>query len=283
MTSDAQPHFFDGQISTLIDACSESMTNIGALAQELSDEQWVTASPCPGWTVGDIVGHVVALERQLVGDSLPAHSPDWAALPHVRDDEFSRFMEMGVDARRGSTREAVVTELVEVIPRRDAQLRSLEPDPELLVSGPAGSQVPLGRIMRMRVFDLWIHEQDIRSAINQPGHEATQGAHITAESLVSSLPMLWGKKVGAQPGQSLRVDVSGGISFSCEVEVDEEGRAGFVPLSSRAPTARVELDWLTYVALGTGRSTFGDVSERVNLDGNLGLAQRALEFANIAP
>jgi len=282
MNSSAQPHFFDGQIATLGEAWSTTINDISSLAKALDDDQWAAQSPCPGWTVGDIVAHVVAVERQLAGDTLAVHEPDWSALPHVREDEFSRFMEVGVDARRGSSRADGIAELAEVIPRRTDQLQGIGADPDALVAGPAGSQVPLGRIMRMRVFDLWIHDQDIRDAINHPGHDAASGAHVSAEILVSTLPMLWGKKVGAQPGQSLNLHITGAISFECTVAIGDDGRANFVDAGAD-PTTTISTDWLTYVALGAGRVTYDEVQERVTISGDRGLALRTLELANIAP
>ena len=282
MTLDGQPHFFDGEISTLIEGWSTTITHIAALAGELTNDEWTRQSPCPGWTVGDVVAHIVAVERQLARDDLVEPEPDWSSLPHVRQDDFSRFMEVGVDARRGSSRGDVVAELFEVIPRRTAQLQSLDADPDALVAGPAGSQVPLGRIMRMRVFDLWVHEQDIRVAIDQPGHDATSGAHVTADILVSTLPILWGKKVGSQPGQSLDLRVAGGISFECTVAVGDDGRAKFIA-AGPAPTTTITTDWLTYVALGTGRVAYSGAEDRVTISGDLSLGVRALELVNIAP
>ena len=282
MNSGPQPHFFDGQIATLVQAWSTTINDISALASDLDDDHWATPSPCPGWTVGDIVAHVVAVERQLAGDDLAAHEPDWSALPHVREDDFSRFMEVGVDARRGSSRAEVIGELVEVIPRRTDQLQGIGADPEVLVAGPAGSHVPLGRIMRMRVFDLWVHDQDIRASISQPGHDASAGAHVSAEILVSTLPMLWGKKVGAQPGQSLELHITGAISFDCTVAVGDDGRASFVDAQAD-PTTTITTDWLTYVAVGTGRVTFDDVKDRLTISGDHELGRRTLELANIAP
>jgi uncharacterized protein (TIGR03083 family) len=278
----AQPHFFDGQVTTLIEAWSSTIDDISTLAQMLSDDQWALATPCPGWTVGDIVAHVVGVERRLASDSLPDHEPDWSALPHIREDEFTRFMERDVDARRGQPREEVVDELLEVIPRRREQLLSIDPDPDTLVAGPAGMQVPHGRIMRMRVFDLWTHEQDLRRAITQTGNEATIGAHVTADIMLSTLPAIWGKKVGANANQSLRLTVTGGISFECQVIVGEDGRAHFTAVSAD-PTSSITTDWMTYFALGAGRTTLTEVQDQITLDGDANLATRMLENANIAP
>ena len=279
---DAQPHFFDGQLTTLIDTWSTTIDDMSALICELTDAEWNLPSPCPGWTVGDIAAHVVGVERRLAGDALADHEPDWSTLPNIRSDEFSQFMERDVDIRRTQSRTETVAELLEVIPRRRAQLQALDADPELMVAGPAGSQVPLGRIMRMRVFDLWVHEQDIRQSVHKPGHEASIGAHVTAEILVSALPVIWGKKVAAQPGQSIHLKVSGAISFECSVVVGDDGRAGFTANPDQ-PTSSLAMDWLTYVALSTGRSTVELLADQITIAGDAELAHRCVKLANIAP
>jgi uncharacterized protein (TIGR03083 family) len=279
---DAQPHFYDGHVTTLIDAWSTTMEHLSELISSLSGDQWGQESPCPGWTLGDISAHVTGLERRLAGDPLADHEPDWATLAHVRDSDFARFMERDVDVRRGQAREATVAELIDVIPRRRGQLLALGADPEVLVTGPAGTQVPLGRIMPMRVFDLWVHEQDIRRAIGVPDHEASIGAHVTAETLVSSVPMIWGKKVAAEPGRSLRLQVSGPISFDLGVQIGPDGRAVFITPEPHSTTT-IGMGWLTYASLATGRDTFTQVQGQIQIDGDSSLAIRLLESLNVAP
>jgi hypothetical protein len=39
---------------------------------------------------------------------------------------------------------------------------------------PAGKDT-YGRFMQIRVFDCWLHEQDIRDAVGRPGHETGPG------------------------------------------------------------------------------------------------------------
>jgi hypothetical protein len=136
--------------------------------------------------------------------------------------------------------------------------------------------------MPMRVFDLWVHEQDIRRAIGVPGHEASIGAHVTAETLVSTLPVIWGKKVSPEPGSSLRLQVSGPISFDCAVQIGPDGRAVFITPEPDSTTT-ISLGWLTYVSLATGRDTFIQVQGQIQIDGDSSLAIRLLESLNVAP
>ena len=74
-------------------------------------------TPCPGWSVGDVVAHLIDIEQLMAGSPRPDHEPDWASLPHVQAD-FGRFTEVGVDCRRAHAREDVLAELQETIALR---------------------------------------------------------------------------------------------------------------------------------------------------------------------
>ena len=43
-----------------------------------------------------------------------------------------------------------------------------------------GSMFPFDRMIRMRTFDSWTHEQDIRRATGLPANLASPGAQVTA-------------------------------------------------------------------------------------------------------
>jgi hypothetical protein len=81
---------------------------------------------------------------------------------------------------------------------------------------------------------------------------------------------------------SLRLTVTGGISFDCQVNVSEDGRAHFTAVSTD-PTSWVTTDWMTYFALGAGRATVEDVQDRITIGGDAALATQLLTLVNIAP
>ncbi|MEI8057453.1 MAG: maleylpyruvate isomerase family mycothiol-dependent enzyme [Actinomycetes bacterium] len=278
-------------IPTLIGAWVSAARDFHDFVKTLDADQWQTMSPCPGWTVADLTAHIVGIERDFVGDELPPHEPDWAGLTHVRDDDFSRWTEGPVDQRRSHEQADVIAELADVIERRIVQLADMAAEPESMVDGPRGKPVTLERALRMRTFDTWVHEQDARTALDQPGHLDSPGAHLTADFLVASLPFVLGKAMGATTGTTLHIVVEGAIPFERMVRIGEDGRASFVEVQS-APLddlgeswARISTDWPTFVALATGRVDASSpiIASAVSIDGDHGLAHRYLAHANVTP
>ena len=278
----------DADIPTLISAWSATSGDFVTLVSSLDDHQWGEPTACPGWNVGDVVAHVMGLERDMAGDPPPESEPQWDSLPHV-DRPFSRYTELRVDEARGQSRAAVTATLIDVIERRTVQLNAGPSNENAEVPGLGGAPTPLGRFLRLRVFDTWAHEQDIRAAINLPGDRGTIGASITADNLLSAFPYVVGKKAGAAPGESVAVDVNGEVSFRRTVAVGDDGRAGFVstppgdPGSANGATVRITLDWITYFMLGCGRCEPTAVSDVVAVDGDRALGERVLAALSIAP
>lgn len=145
-----------------IEAIEDVFDQTIALGRTVSDEQGELATDCPGWTVKDQFAHMVGLEQVLVGS--PHVEVDLPEFDHIQND-FGRYMEHHVHARRSLPLQAVVDELVGLAPRRIAQLheQAAMGDPE--VAGLMGTTRPLSAGLGIRGFDLWTHEQDIRRAI----------------------------------------------------------------------------------------------------------------------
>ena len=72
----------------LFDNWDQAIENFAAFVSTVND--WEIASPCPGWSVSDLVAHIIDFESQLAGDPQPEHTPDWSSLSHVSSD-FWRF------------------------------------------------------------------------------------------------------------------------------------------------------------------------------------------------
>ena len=96
-------------VPELVAVWLNSLDAFTEVALKLTATAWNTPSPCPGWTAGDVVAHVLSLESEMHGDPLPDHEPDWAALPHVTND-FSRYTEVPVDWYRSKGRDVVLAE-----------------------------------------------------------------------------------------------------------------------------------------------------------------------------
>lgn len=265
--------------SDLVDAFEHSARSLLALCGELDDSDWSRPTDLPGWSVGDVVAHVAAVECELAGDPVPPALPSYG--PHVRDD-FARHMENGVAARRDAGRERVVAELADVLPRRLPQLREMTPD-DPPVRVPAGKQWDTRTLLSNRVIDVWMHEQDVRRAVDRPGNLGGPGAGVVQATIRRALPYVLAKRAGAVPGQSVRLEVEGALAGTAGAYVGEDGRGRPVRGEDDAaqPTATLRVDWEGAVVLFGGRREPGDVP--VTVDGDEDLAARVLAGLRLTP
>lgn len=267
--------------ATHIAAWSSAMDDFVTLVAGLDDADWATPTVLPGWTVADVVAHVGWLEMVLLGEQDPPHEPDWAALPHITSD-FGRATEIPVDLRRTRSREEVVAELVEARDRRVIAVGEGPQDVAAEVAGPFGPR-PLGRVLRMRTLDTWVHEQDIRWALGLPTTMESAGARLTATVMIEALPMIWGKKVGAGPGEVLGIAVTGpGVVFDLAVGVGEDGRAGFVDEATE-PTVRLSMPWETFLRICAGRADAASLRDSITVEGDAQRAEQFLAAAVVTP
>ncbi|MCA1824628.1 MAG: maleylpyruvate isomerase N-terminal domain-containing protein, partial [Frankia sp.] len=188
-------------------ALDETFQSLIDVAESLGDDDWPRPTGCPGWTVQDTLAHVVAIESALVGDA-PVEHELTEFPPYVRD-EFGRFMEVGVDARRGLAPDKLLAEMHDVLGRRRAQLAGLDDTAlEGETSGPTGSTGAYRRVLRIRLFDVWAHEQDIRRATRRAGHLTGRTPHLVLETIFFQLGRTLGKAAPAPSGTTLDVVIT---------------------------------------------------------------------------
>lgn len=258
------------------DAWTQSIEAISELVRPLAEGEWNRATDCPGWSVRDVVSHVIGIECELLGDPRPIHT-----LPrdiyHVVD-ETSRHMEVQVDVRRHHTGPEMTGELEYTIIRRSRQLRNEKraPDTEVRHVLPGLSPVTLERQLMLRAFDVWVHEQDIRRALRKPGNLDSAAALITRDVLVEALPMVVAKRAGAPTDSAVVVDVGGPVEFMRTVRVDKEGRGTVSGSPSLGPAVTLSLGWETYVRLACGRVRAEAVAGDVKAEGDAELAKAIL-------
>ena len=282
----------DADAPTLIASWEGAARGVYEVALPLSDDEWRLGTQCPGWSVGDVVAHVVGIEKELLGERDPAHEPDWAALPHAVGD-VSKYTEVPIDLRRSRSKDAVLAELLAVLERRTRMLVDADARLTDTVTGPFGLQIPFERMIRMRCYDVWCHLQDIRQAVGIPGDLGTAAAWVSASQILRAQNVLLGKQLHAPAGTSLRMVVSGPVHFSRTSLVGDGGRATFVPDAALTgvpggdggPAAELRTDWVTYERVSAGRLFVSDpeVRERVEVRGDDALADRFLAVMAITP
>jgi uncharacterized protein (TIGR03083 family) len=265
------------ELPDYVTAWEQSLRSLLALLPSLSDDDWARPSELPGWTVHDVVAHLAAAERELLGDARPAPRSSYG--PHVRSD-FGRHMEDGVDVRRSVPHAALVAELAGALEERLPVARAAradEPPVRVLADEDWDTKV----LLRNRAFDAWMHEQDVRRAVTRGGNLDGPGALVTWELLGHALPFLVARRAGAGPGASVTVRATGALSRTSTVVVDERGRGRLGELDGVEPTASLSADWETWVRLLGGRLPPSDAV--VELSGDTALARRLVDGCCFTP
>jgi uncharacterized protein (TIGR03083 family) len=272
----------DPTIPELVDAWQDTLTGVLRLAESLTDDEWRLPTPCPGWSVGDVVVHCLDIEQALAGRPRPDHVIDVSLFPHIRGP-VGEQTELGVDARRGDPRADVLDDLRDVIGPRRAQLDATAPDEP--VPGPFGRPTTLERLVRVRTFDIWVHVQDIRSAIGRDGDWDTPGAVISLQQITRAVPFAWSRNVEAPAGATVRVQVTGpGLFADTSADVDEDGQGRTISTVTE-PTVGLVASWPDVMRLACGRIATDDpgLRARITLTGDAALGEALLPGLTITP
>lgn len=257
----------------------ESAADLRALTSELDDEDWDRPTDCPGWSVRDVLAHLVAIEEHLAG--IDTGSSDVVGASPVVQPEWTHE---GVQARRGRSVADLLSDLDDALAAREQQLAS-----ELGDADPHGvpPRVPAGlpwdwdTLLRNRTIDMWVHGQDIRRAVGRPGGMDNTGAAVSFATFTMALPYVLGKKVQPPVGTSVVWEVTGPHRATVAVGIDETRRA--VPLLAppAEPTARLVMDTETFTTLAAGR--WSPDAAPVQVSGDAELGRQAMSAMAVTP
>ncbi|WP_328537724.1 maleylpyruvate isomerase family mycothiol-dependent enzyme [Streptomyces sp. NBC_00344] len=268
-------------LQTYADAWTHSVEAISELVKPLVEGEWNRATPCPNWSVRDIISHIIGMESEQLGDPRPIHTLP-RDLFHVKT-EYQRYMEMQVDVRRHHTAPEMTADLEYTIIRRSRQLRNETRDPETMVRAPLGAEQTLELALRMRAFDVWVHEQDLRTTLGKPGNLDSPGAHVARDILLHGLPKVVAKDAGAPASSAVVVDVTGAVEFMRTVRVDADGHGTVDGAPSLGPAVTITMDWETYFRLACGRVRLASVADQIKSDGDQELAAAILRSFAVTP
>ena len=245
------------------------------LVAGLGPDDWDRETGCPGWTVRDVLAHVVGVESVLSGDPEPDHELP-SDLPHVRN-EFGRYMEVHVDARRRAGTDDLVAELRDVFRRRRAAVAAIE-EAGQEIGAVMAATAPAARVLTIRVLDLWMHDQDLRRVLDRPGHRTGPAADVSLrrleKGLASELP---GRLAGTAGVVVLRVAGEEERTLALDLATGE--RLVDVPAE---PAVTVHLDLDGFAALTGGRADAPSVDD-LAIDGDRELAERVVAAMAITP
>ncbi len=233
----------------------------GALAElgaELSDAEWVVPTPCPGWDVAAQYAHVIGTESSLLGRPAPDVGTAGETPEHVKN-QIGGFNEVWVTALAPVPRADVLARFREISEaRRDALDGMTDEDFDAPSWTPVG-QADYRRFMQIRVFDCWVHEQDIRDAVGRPGHGTGPVAEQALDELVRAAGFVIGKKAGVAAGTAVRLELTGPVAR--RVDVDVTDRARVVEVLPQPPTTTLELTSTAFSRLSCGRISPAEVEQ----------------------
>jgi len=252
---------------------------IDCFCSGLTAQEWKTPTDCPGWSVQDQLSHLSGSESRLLGRPTAAHTP--ANLSHVKNESGARN-EAVVDWRRAWSGAEVLAEFREVCAERLAQLRAMQ-EPDFAVE----TQTPIGpgtvrTLLEIRIFDAWIHLQDMRRAAQRPGDMEGPIAQHAVGRCAMAMPYVVARKAQAADGITVVFDITGAAGRRLAIGVENK-RGNLLDDTPLSPTVRLSMDVETFTCLSCGRWAPGQLfaAGKVQIDGDQRLGRTIVEQMNI--
>ncbi len=253
--------------------------DIETLVSGFDEAQWQAPTALPGWKVHDVVAHVIGTESMLQGAGTPDADIDVSTLKHVRNDIGvlnERWVRRLRDLSDAELLEKFRTTMAE---RRMALSDMSNHDWNQVTATPAGPDT-YGRFMRVRVFDCWMHELDVRDAVGQhAGVSELVGpaAEQSLDEMATSMGFVVGKLGGAPDGSRVSIELMGPVGRTINVAVD--GRAQVVDdFGDDDPTTTIRLDALVFARLAGGRTNVDH--DAITYGGDEAVGRRIVEHLN---
>lgn len=279
----APPVEVDGLIAAY-EAATRALLDVG---HGLRDHELALPTACPGWSVKDVLAHVVSLEEYLATGELP----DVEVPPSERiTTDFQRLTERGVLALRDVAHDELLERLRVAHEQRVAVLYGSPLELDTPITGLWGP-APARDVLRVRTFDTWTHEQDVREAVGRHGNLDCAAAAIALDTLDAALPRIVARSAGIEPGHTVVLDVTGPVLGRLGVRVEEHdgrphgvrlftGEADGEAVDSEVTTITASTQALTRRA--AGRGTTDDVHWTV-ATGSEEVARRVLDALPLTP
>jgi uncharacterized protein (TIGR03083 family) len=264
--------------SDVLSGLFDTWDSLGGLLTGLSEQQWQTPTPLPGWTVHNVVAHIIGTESVLHGISTPEADIDVSTLAHVRNDvgianeRWVRYLSAESEPEQQDRFRSITAD-------RRKRLTDMSDDdwnaPTLTPVGPES----YGRFMRVRLFDCWMHEQDIRDGVGRPSPDAElsgPAGRLALDEIAATMGYVVGKLGKAPDGSRVAIELTGPLTRTIRVAVD--GRARVVDdFGGLDPTSTVRLDGLLFTRLAGGRT---DDTAGIELSGEKEVGARVVEHLN---
>ncbi len=240
----------------------------------LDHGQWATPSCLPGWTVHDVLAHLIGTESALLGVGAP--SADISHLDHPQNP-IAEANEVWVESMRPWSDAQLLDRFRQVTGERLAALDAMsQSDFDAPSWTPVGRDETYGRFMRIRHFDCYMHEQDMRMAVGAPVRETAADLDSCLDEVTTGMGYIVGRRAALPDGSRVRIDLTGPARRTILVAVD--GRAAVVDALDAAPTVSVTLPAALFLRRVGGRHDVDqEVLGQAQLAGDRDLAAQLVE------
>ena len=255
----------------------DTLASIRNLCADLTEAQFKMPTQCPGWSVQDNLSHLIGTEKSMGGHGSTTHRA--TSLEFIKNP-IGEMNEHEVDSRRTKSGAEVLLEFDQVMAIRRSELESAPVEyftKETLT--PMGKNT-MAEFLHIRVMDCWVHEQDIRRALNIAGNQNSASAELTVDRLCRTLPIVVGKRAATPEGSSVIVHITEPIVREIAITV-VNGRATVVAQLSNPPVIELFFDSNTFVELATGRATANETRAKWKVKGDTDLGERVVGSINM--
>ncbi|MHB8380411.1 MAG: maleylpyruvate isomerase family mycothiol-dependent enzyme [Acidimicrobiales bacterium] len=236
---------------SIIDALDETWTSIDRTLRSQSPDAYDAATPCPGWSVRDVLSHLVGFEAMMNGEPVPEHVGAWPA--HVKNP-IGEINEAFVVAFRSTPGTEILDHFRSTTRRSLERLRRLSDEEWAKVGWSPEGERPYYRFQETRVLDSWIHLQDIRDALLEPADDHGPGEEIVVNRFEAALPYVLAKKTRARDGTLMRLNLSGRLARTVLIGV-EDGRARALEGTDVVPDLEITTPVALFWRRAAGRVT----------------------------
>ncbi|RPI23536.1 MAG: maleylpyruvate isomerase family mycothiol-dependent enzyme, partial [Actinobacteria bacterium] len=159
-------------IASLCDDLAAEHAVLDCIVSDLSDEQWLLATPAEPWTIRDQIAHLAYFDERAVEaatrpEEFAAHVATVAA---DIESTMERHLELG-----GRDGPATLEHWRSVRAAMLGVLRRLDPEGRVLWYGPAMSA---SSFITARLMETWAHGQDVADALGIERAASTRLRHV---------------------------------------------------------------------------------------------------------
>jgi len=193
------PSIFDFDKREVLRALRSQRAETIAILEDLSDDQWDTEI-VPTWRTREVAGHFISTDQASVNGTY---------LTWGFRRKPMRSIEEWNNTAAAKWAERPVPDLMRALEkygRRFARLMSLPPQGLSRIAFPN----PFGKVSilwmgMLRVFDEWVHVEDIRRALQLPADDSVERLRPAAEFLLAGIPIQTLPEIPAGAGGTVEI------------------------------------------------------------------------------